>query len=353
MKTKEPTVDEIKKYNTKELIDFLQQKEDDLKLEEEDLEIVRKQRINGCDFLNIITQKMLEKWGMSGGPAARLAYFSEECKERKLRSFSSYKTQKDLSEVLEKYGIVSGIARIPQFIPRITATQPIDENAPQFELCINDILRRIRNMGPVIDSNEAIRCEYISTILHTAVSLLEDLMITPQSNIIGEENTGRVDYAIKKIISEILEEIICITEGKPFQETLGVCQNLLQCRSACDMNIKMNKKKRKASDAFDSDYEYVYGIVSTGTDWYFTLHSTEGIYSTSRTEYRIPLTENTLKDSTELRKNVKRILEVIVGLLMDRASVSREPATKKHESRLTDDNMFGLVHSIPTSSTLL
>jgi hypothetical protein len=38
------------------------------------------------------------------GPATRLADFAEECKEKKLRSFSSYKTQKDLSEVLEKYG---------------------------------------------------------------------------------------------------------------------------------------------------------------------------------------------------------------------------------------------------------
>jgi len=69
-------------------------------------------------------------------------------------------------------------------------------------------------MGPVVDSNEAMRCEYISTILHTAVSILDDLVITPQANIIGEENTGRVDYAIKKIISEMLEEIIFITEGK-------------------------------------------------------------------------------------------------------------------------------------------
>ncbi|PKC65353.1 hypothetical protein RhiirA1_420498, partial [Rhizophagus irregularis] len=34
-------------------------------------------------------------------------------------------------------------------------------------------------MGPVVDSNEAIRCEYISTILHTAVSLLKDLLILP------------------------------------------------------------------------------------------------------------------------------------------------------------------------------
>ncbi|PKY46682.1 hypothetical protein RhiirA4_402722 [Rhizophagus irregularis] len=71
----------------------------------------------------------------------------------------------------------------------------------------------------------------------------------------------------------------------------------------------MNKKKRKVDDAFDPDYDYVYGIVSTGTDWYFILHSTEGIY--------------------KLRKNVKRVLEVIVGLLKDRAVGSEEPAIKK------------------------
>ncbi|CAG8716220.1 10354_t:CDS:1 [Funneliformis mosseae] len=89
-------------------------------------------------------------------------------------------------------------------------------------------------MGPVVDSNEAMQCEYISTILHTAVSILGDLVITPQVNIISEENT---DYAIKKIISEMLEEIICITEGKQNQATMGICQNLLQCRSACDISI--------------------------------------------------------------------------------------------------------------------
>ncbi len=91
----------------------------------------------------------------------------------------------------------------------------------------------------------------------------------------------------------------------------------------------MNKKKRKVDEAFDPDYEYVYSIVSTDTDWYFILHSTEGIYSISRIEYRISLTEDAFKDDTELCKNVKRILEVIVGLLKDRALGSKEPATKK------------------------
>ncbi|PKY33476.1 hypothetical protein RhiirB3_420558, partial [Rhizophagus irregularis] len=229
--------DEIKKYDTAKLIEYLQGQ--DLGLDEDDEKILRKEKIKGQDFFDMTEEEYMQD-GLARGPAKRLVKFAKECKDKKLRSFSSYKTKKDLSEVLEKYGIVSGdITRIPQFIP---------------------------------------------------------LVITSQANIIGEENTGRVDYTIKKIISEMLKEIICITEGKQNQATIGICQNLLQCRSACDMNINMNKKKRKVDDAFDPDYDYVYGIVSTGTDWYFILHSTEGIYSTSRTEYRISLTEDALKD---------------------------------------------------------
>ena len=52
-------------------------------------------------------------------------------------------------------------------------------------------------MGPVVDSNEAMRCEYISTILHTAVSILEGLVILSQMNVFGKENSSYVDYAIK------------------------------------------------------------------------------------------------------------------------------------------------------------
>jgi hypothetical protein len=111
---------EIKKYKTKELIEFLR-KEENLELEEEDLEIIRKQRVNGRDFFKI-TEEKLEKWGMSGGPATRLADFARECKEKRvekrLRAFSSYKTKKDLNQVLYKYGVEDGrITDIRQFSP--------------------------------------------------------------------------------------------------------------------------------------------------------------------------------------------------------------------------------------------
>lgn len=107
-----------------------------------------------------------------------------------------------------------------------------------------------------------------------------------------------MDYAIKKIIDGLFEEIICITGGKQNQPGKGVAQNLMQCKSSCDMNLNMLKKKRKADEAFDYEYGYVYGIITTATGWYFILHSTEGIFCTSKTEYRISLTEDALNDQT-------------------------------------------------------
>ena len=101
----------------KELIDFLR-KEMDLKLSEMAIKILEKEEITGRAFLKI-TEEKLRSIGLGLGPASDLADFAKELGKRKLKSFSSYKTLKDLSDVLEKYGIVSGdITRIPQFIPR-------------------------------------------------------------------------------------------------------------------------------------------------------------------------------------------------------------------------------------------
>jgi hypothetical protein len=55
-----------------------------------------------------------------------------------------YKTNAGLEKVLqEDYKILSGdIILIPQFKP---VTYPVDEKSPEFKLCIDDILCRIRN----------------------------------------------------------------------------------------------------------------------------------------------------------------------------------------------------------------
>ncbi|CAJ0828900.1 7774_t:CDS:2, partial [Entrophospora sp. SA101] len=250
-----------------ELIKFLH-KQEDLKLDNDDLEIIRNEKITGHDFLQF-TEEKLCIYGMKGGPASRLADFVKEVKEKKLKPYSSYRTLKNLHEVLKKHGIDSkNIADIPQF-------------------------------KPVVDNNEAMRCEYISSILHSAIHIVKSITkrkitISPQFEVIGEENTGHVDYAIKKILDDtnILEELVCITEGKQYQVSTGFAQNLMQCMGA----------------------QQPLGIHIMTTSMALCLQ--DQIAS--------------LDDDTRLCQGVKEVMEAIVGLLKDRVSVNDEPATKRH-----------------------
>jgi hypothetical protein len=188
--------EEIKKYRMKALIDFLCE-EEDLELEEEDLEIIRKQRVNGRDFLKV-TEEKLRSYGMAGGPASRIADFAKECKEKKLRAFSSYKS---LKEVLARYGIGSNSTdTIPIFSLQ---THEISDNNKHFEHCMTEILVRLKNYGSlVVDSLEAMRNEYVVAILHAAINITrdstgEELSMRPEYEVIGDESTGRVDFAIR------------------------------------------------------------------------------------------------------------------------------------------------------------
>ncbi|PKB93793.1 hypothetical protein RhiirA5_440312, partial [Rhizophagus irregularis] len=68
--------DEIKKYDTVKLIEFLQ-KEEDLGLDDDDLEIIRKEKVNGRAFLKMTEQKFRD-CGLKVGPAVMLADFAKE-----------------------------------------------------------------------------------------------------------------------------------------------------------------------------------------------------------------------------------------------------------------------------------
>ena len=83
--------------------------------------------------------------------------------------------------------------------------------------------------------------------------------------------------------------------------------------------------------AFGNDYfNYIYGIVTTDTEWHFIIYTPDGIFSTSGSEYQINLTKSAVKENPELlRNNVKRIIGIIVGLLKDRVSVDSFPTSKR------------------------
>ena len=135
--------DEIKKYKTKELIDFLC-KEEDLGLSEEALKILENEEVNGRTFFKI-TKEELERHGMKLGPATALVDFAKECKDKKLRAFSTYRS---LKEVLAKYGIKSnGTDAIPLFSLQ---SQKIQDSNKHFGHCMENILFRMKHYGSLL-----------------------------------------------------------------------------------------------------------------------------------------------------------------------------------------------------------
>ncbi|RHZ89982.1 hypothetical protein Glove_9g81 [Diversispora epigaea] len=316
-----PTLaEEVREYKTNELIEFLR-KEEDLELDEDDLEILRKQKISGRAFLKLTEQK-LERYGMKGGPATVLADFVKEVKEKKLRAYSSYKTQKDFEGVMRKFGIDGkNIRKIPSFSPE---TEKIEDNDEDLQYCVTDIKRRMDNLGSAEGSSD-----YITTILHNSLHIAKRITkkrisLEPEFEVIGDEATGRVDIAIKKVLDNLDEELICITEGKQSELAKGYMQNIIQL----DSSYHTNKRKQTASEAFDDKFDYLYGIVSTAMDWHFIMYTPEKVYRVID-NYHVPLAENILEDDTELRRDVKKVMEVIVGLLKDRVNVDDSPAIKR------------------------
>ncbi len=149
---------------------------------------------------------------------------------------------------------------------------------------------------------------------------------------------------------------LAITEGKQKDLVAGFMQNIMQLESSHHTNTR----KRKASVAFDDEFDYLYGIVTTGrawlkalwhviffinrsyiltrvflclaSDWYFLMYTPERIYC-SKDDYHIVLNEKIMKDDAKLRRGVKKVMGVIVGLLKDRVEVNDSLDSKRARTK--------------------
>jgi hypothetical protein len=75
-----PLVDVVKKEWKKDnVIIFLQREDLNLDLDNDDIEIIRSNKVSGKDFLDLTTEK-LKNYGMVSGPASRIAKLVKEIK---------------------------------------------------------------------------------------------------------------------------------------------------------------------------------------------------------------------------------------------------------------------------------
>ena len=96
---------------------------------------------------------------------------------------------------------------------------------------MEDIILKLSNVETMTDANEAMRYEFISAILYASIAITkkltsQDIFIVLQKDVSDEGATGRVDYAIKS-----LEDLLCITEGKPRNIKIRYAQVSLLHRS--------------------------------------------------------------------------------------------------------------------------
>ena len=74
-----PSVEEVNKWKRNDVTKFLQDKKEELDLDNEDIDIFQKKKVAGRVFLELNVDE-LEKWGMESGPAKGIVGLVKEIK---------------------------------------------------------------------------------------------------------------------------------------------------------------------------------------------------------------------------------------------------------------------------------
>ncbi|CAG8598947.1 23525_t:CDS:2 [Gigaspora margarita] len=343
-----PSPKEINEWNMSAVIKFLESRKE-LFLNNNDINAIRTSKLAGSDLLNYSTEKF-RACGLQVGPAERIIRLSEELsnyscegvinslkivtltlkllREHAQKEFKFPLTTHD--EIVIKYNksILSNDATVRSIFK-------MKDNIELIVILDKKCFSSYKNLREVfqkhgIDNDEVCsipmffsNCEneenYKEVFENCVKEIKARLLAIGNFEIIGDVSASRVDYTIKKIYPQLVdngfEEIICITEAKQVDIKVRVAQNLMQLEGSLDSN---KNKKHKLDDLYpDQAYlEYVYGIVSTGTNWYFLKHTPDQIFCSQAFDY-IPLVTTQLNNDEDLRKEIKTVLGKIIWMLKD------------------------------------
>ncbi|CAG8682307.1 7121_t:CDS:2 [Ambispora gerdemannii] len=101
---------------------------------------VLREEITGADFLDMTEKKFMQD-RLARGPTTR---FAKQVSDLAMGTFRSFSGKSDW-----RYNNMSVIVYSPV---HCFSHHEIDENSPAFKLCIDDIHRRLENMGLVVDN---------------------------------------------------------------------------------------------------------------------------------------------------------------------------------------------------------
>ncbi|CAG8709944.1 23465_t:CDS:2, partial [Racocetra persica] len=204
------------------------------------------------------------------------------------KDFSSYKR---LSQIGKLFGISA--ERINE-LPRLKIDSA--ENMGLYDDILMSIVQYIkiimRTSGTIDNcANETEKADFIFTILRGIVLTFDDdVKVNRECPLSGFNGKGKLDFTIQR-----RTDILCIIEAKMQNVEYGFCQNLIQLQSACETSRKSK---------YD-ELEYVYGVVTTGDKWFFTVISDES-----------------------LKEDLSALFSVLRAMLVDKLQSIEEPETR-------------------------
>ena len=137
-----------------------------------------------------------------------------------------------------------------------------EKHKKRLDICFENIKHKLYRFYQGL-RNEAIAREFISEILLAAVQL-SHTYLDAENTIIGDENHGRVDHSIYAKD----REFICIAKAKEYKVDERIAMNIMQCQGA----LQEARRKRKHGE---NEFDYIYGITTTGKDWRYILLTSE------------------------------------------------------------------------------
>ncbi|CAJ0849596.1 14356_t:CDS:2 [Entrophospora sp. SA101] len=78
------SIEVVKKWKRANVVDFLKEKKEELELENEDIQIIDNNRVNGCAFLELNVDKLMQD-GLKRGPAENITQLIKDIKGGKSR----------------------------------------------------------------------------------------------------------------------------------------------------------------------------------------------------------------------------------------------------------------------------
>ncbi|CAG8500355.1 3500_t:CDS:2, partial [Ambispora gerdemannii] len=233
-----PLVQEVRKWKRTDVIENLQKS---VELDEDDIEILKKEKISGSDFL-LLTKKDLKEFGLKSGPATRIAEF--------VKAINGDEKASDNIKILEFESLREQLKKSTYEFTVVV--HPSRKKGLEWTANLENV-----TIDQFKEEDASLVCQQHSQVQGVLGNKLQSVQRNNLSDEYGHGNSsghGPVNYAIDRFF-KLLRKIgrtVGVTELKREDFRQGVAQNIVQMESSL---VNRKRKDNEKEEELTGDKE--------------------------------------------------------------------------------------------------